>query len=50
MRQADMQRHSEVILLKDKCSKRRSFAPQHKHNAGTDLEAPVVWLLLKGGA
>lgn len=39
----------KVILLRDKSTQRDRFTLKHKHNIGTDLEAPVVWLLLRGG-
>lgn len=41
-------KHNGVILLRDKFEQRHRFTLQHKHNTSTDLEAPVVWLLLRG--
>lgn len=35
--------------IRDKSTQRDRFTLKHKHNIGTDLEAPVVWLLLGGG-
>lgn len=43
-----MHRHNGVILLRDESTQRHRFTLKHKHNIGTDLEAPVVWLLLEG--
>lgn len=43
-----MQRHNGVILLRDESTQRHRFTLKHEHNIGTDLEAPVVWLLLEG--
>lgn len=34
--------------IRDKSTQRDIFTLKHKHNIGTDLEAPVVWLLLGG--
>lgn len=46
--QAGMQRHNESYPIRDKSTRRDRFTLKHKHNIGTDLEAPVVWLLLRG--
>lgn len=46
--QAGMQRHNESYPIRDKSTWRDRFTLKHKHNIGTDLEAPVVWLLLRG--
>lgn len=46
--EAGMQRHNGVILLRDESTQRHRFTLKRKHNIGTDLEAPVVWLLLEG--
>ena len=35
--------------IRDKSTQRDRFTLKHKHSIGTDLEAPVVWLLLGGG-
>lgn len=35
--------------IRDKSTLRDRFMLKHKHKIGTDLEAPVVWLLLGGG-
>lgn len=34
--------------IRDKSTRRDRFTPRHKHSVGTDLEAPVVWLLQEG--
>lgn len=34
--------------IRDKSTRRDRFTLRHKHSVGTDLEAPVVWLLLRG--
>lgn len=39
----------ESYPIRDKSTLRDRFTLKHKHNIGTDLEAPVVWLLLGGG-
>ena len=39
----------ESYPIRDKSTLRDRFTLKHKHNIGTDLEAPVVWLLLRGG-
>lgn len=31
--------------IRAKSTRRGRFTPRHKHSVGTDLEAPVVWLL-----
>lgn len=38
----------ESYPIRDKSTQRERFTLKHKHNIGTDLEAPVVWLLLRG--
>lgn len=34
--------------IRDKSTRGDRFTLRHKHSVGTDLEAPVVWLLLRG--
>lgn len=34
--------------IRDKSTQKDRFTLKHKHSIGTDLEAPVVWLLLGG--
>lgn len=38
----------ESYPIRDESTQRDRFTLKHKHNIGTDLEAPVVWLLLRG--
>lgn len=38
----------ESYPVRDKSTLRDRFMLRHKHIVGTDLEAPVVWLLLRG--
>lgn len=38
----------ESYPIRDKSTLWDRFTPKHKHSIGTDLEAPVVWLLLGG--
>lgn len=38
----------ESYPIRDKSTRRDRLTLKHKHSIGTDLEAPVVWLLLRG--